>query len=31
LQDRLPKEVALAGVKDIEAANAFIRGVFAGP
>ena len=28
LQDRLPKELALAGVKDIEAANAFIREVY---
>ena len=28
LQDRLPKELALAGVKDVEAANAFIREVY---
>jgi len=28
LQDRLPKELALAGVKDIETANAFIREVY---
>jgi len=28
LQDRLPKELALAGVTDIEAANAFIREVY---
>jgi len=27
LQDRLPKELALAGVKDVEAANTFIREV----
>jgi hypothetical protein len=28
LQDRLPKELRLAGVTDIEAANAFIRHVY---
>jgi transposase len=28
LQDRLPKELALAGVRDVEAANAFIREVY---
>ena len=28
LQDRLPKELKLAGVTDIEAANAFIRDVY---
>jgi hypothetical protein len=28
VQDRLPKELALAGVKNIEAANAFIREVY---
>jgi transposase len=28
LQDRLPKELSLAGVTDIEAANAFIRDVY---
>jgi transposase len=28
LQDRLPKELALAGVKTVEAANAFIRQVY---
>src|SRR5215470_13776486 len=28
LQDRLPKELALAGVTDVEAANAFIREVY---
>jgi len=28
LQDRLPKELALAGVKDAEAANAFLRDVY---
>ena len=28
LQDRLPKELRLAGVTDIEAANAFIREVY---
>jgi transposase len=28
LQDRLPKELALAGVTDVEAANAFIRAVY---
>src|SRR5271169_6096127 len=28
LQDRLPKELRLAGVTDIEAANAFIRDVY---
>jgi hypothetical protein len=28
LQDRLPKELALAGVADLEAANRFIRDVF---
>jgi transposase len=28
LQDRLPKELALAGVRDVEAANRFIREVY---
>src|SRR6202789_684553 len=28
LQDRLPKELRLAGVTDIEAANAFLRDVY---
>ena len=28
LQDRLPKELALAGVRDVEAANRFIRDVY---
>jgi transposase len=28
LQDRLPKELALAGVRDIEAANRFLREVY---
>src|SRR5579863_8938997 len=28
LQDRLPKELALAGIQDIEAANRFIREVY---
>jgi hypothetical protein len=28
LQDRLPKELALAGITEIEAANAFIREVY---
>jgi transposase len=28
LQDRLPKELALAGITEIEAANAFIRDVY---
>jgi hypothetical protein len=28
LQDRLPKELALAGIEDIEAANRFIREVY---
>ena len=28
LQDRLPKELRLAGITDIEAANAFIRDVY---
>ena len=28
LQDRLPKELALAGVTEVEAANAFIREVY---
>ena len=28
LQDRLPKELVLAGVKDIEAADAFLRDVY---
>ena len=28
LQDRLPKELKLAGITDIEAANAFIRDVY---